>query len=192
MVDAALGTAASQLCRYELYPQVQAPTAASTAATTDANADLPPDAASAWLAGEVYALLGEHLALPVPPNSLSLDHLYASLSPAEQAALDGQRQAIHEQLLALLDDLPLTPPPIPSFPEEWIPLIDAALDNRQLLRLTYFTAGRNLTTQRLVEPYWCEEHRGVPYLRAYCHSAERVLLFRLDRIQSLAVIGSRE
>jgi predicted DNA-binding transcriptional regulator YafY len=57
--------------------------------------------------------------------------------------------------------------------------------------MTYFTAGRNLLTRRVVTPYWLEEHRGIPYLRADCHQAGKVLLFRLDRIQELQKEGDK-
>jgi len=147
-----------------------------------------PDRERLWLAGQLYSLLAEHLPLPVPPSTQPLHALYATLPVATQAALAAQRQVLAEQLRSLLDNLPFTPPLEPSDPAAWIPLIDGALEQKQLLQMSYFTAGRNLTTHRLVEPYWREEHRGVPYLRAYCHSAGRVLTFRLDRVEALVVM----
>jgi predicted DNA-binding transcriptional regulator YafY len=39
----------------------------------------------------------------------------------------------------------------------------------------------------LIDPYWIEEQHGIPYLRAYCHSAGAVLTFRLDRIEALVL-----
>jgi hypothetical protein len=161
---------------YAAWPPAQ-PTPAGNAAAT----------AALWLAGRVYASLADHLPLPLPPPYAELDRLLATLSPAQQAVLQAQARQLHEQLLDLLDNLPFTPPPQPSDPAQWRLPIAQAIDAGQKLLITYFSAGRNLTTQRLVEPYWIEEHRGVPYLRAYCHSAGRVLTFRLDRIASLAV-----
>ncbi len=142
-----------------------------------------------WLAGQLYTLLAEHLPLPVPPAAEPLQALYTTLSSTTQATLAAQRQIMAEQLGALLDNLPFTPPLEPSDPAAWIPLIDAALAKQQLLQMSYFTAGRNLTTHRLVEPYWRETHRGVDYLRAYCHSAGHVLTFRLDRIETLEKVN---
>lgn len=64
-----------------------------------------------------------------------------------------------------------------------------AVDARQALRIHYYTAGRNLLTERQIEPYWLEERHDSLYLRAYCHEAGRVLIFGVDRIQSVAVVG---
>lgn len=140
-----------------------------------------------WLAGQLYRLLGEHLVLPLPPPMPALATLYAQLPVAEQALLQAQLADVQERLLALLDHLALTPPPSPSEPMQWQPLIDQAIAQQQRLALHYFSAGRNLLTRRLIEPYWVAEQYGALYLTAYCHQAGRVLTFRLDRIQALAV-----
>lgn len=142
-----------------------------------------------WLAGQLYGLLAAHLPLPVPPSTQPLQALYATLPATTQATLAAQRQVMAEQLSSLLDNLPFTPPLEPSDPDNWIPIIDAALEQKQPLQMRYFSAGRNLTTHRRVEPYWREEHRGIAYLRAYCHSAGRVLTFRLDRVEALAIVA---
>jgi hypothetical protein len=151
----------------------------------------PEDAATGalWLAGRLYAALGDQLPLPLPLPFAALDQLLAQLPTTAQVALQAQWLQLHEQLLTLLDNLPYTPPPQPSDPAQWRPIITRAIDANQLLRLTYHSAGRNLTTERLVQPYWVEEHRGIPYLRAYCHNAGRVLTFRLDRIAAVMVTG---
>ena len=85
----------------------------------------------------------------------------------------------------MLDGRTFAPPPQPSDPARWRPLIESAVATGRTLTMHYFTAGRNVLTQRTVTPYWIEEHRGIPYLRADCHLAGRVRLFRLDRIQEL-------
>jgi hypothetical protein len=141
-----------------------------------------------WLAGRLYALLGEHLPLPAPPPSAALARLYTSLSPREQAQLQQQLTTLHERLLAVLDHLPWTPPPTPSDPAQWRPLIDQAVQTGERLQMRYVSAGRNLLTQRLVDPYWVETHQDVAYLLAYCHQAGRVLTFRLDRVAGLEVV----
>lgn len=141
--------------------------------------------AALWLAGQLYAALGEHLALPSPPPFTDLTTLFAALPPADQAAVQAQWEKLRSDLQALLDGRTFAPPPVPSDPTRWRPLIEAAIAAGRPLALRYFTAGRNVLTERTVTPYWIEEHRGIPYLRADCHLAGRVLLFRLDRIQAL-------
>jgi hypothetical protein len=138
-----------------------------------------------WLAGKLYALLAEFLALPLPPFTLQLATLWQRLSHDEQAILSAQADLMEAALRSLLDGFASTPAPSPSDPERWLSRLTEAIANEQTLAITYFTAGRNLLTRRMIQPYWIEEHRGVAYVRAYCHSAERVLTFRLDRIQSL-------
>ena len=147
---------------------------------------LPEEADGArWLAGRLYALLAEFLVLPLPPSTLQLATLWQHLSRDEQAILSAQSDLMEAALRSLLDGFASTPAPSPSDPEQWLPRLNEAIATEQTLAITYFTAGRNLLTRRMIQPYWIEEHRGVAYVRAYCHSAERVLTFRLDRIQSL-------
>lgn len=146
---------------------------------------LPGPSGALWLAGQLYAHLGVHLPLPLPPPFGELTALFQQWTPAQQAVLHVYLAQLQEALVRLLDQLPFTPPPTPSDPAQWRPVIAQAIAANANLQMRYFTAGRNLTTQRLVEPYWIEERHGVPYLRAYCHSAGNVLTFRLDRIEAL-------
>lgn len=142
--------------------------------------------AALWLAGQLYAALGEHTTLPLPPPFADLTALLAALPPLDQAVVQAQWETLCADWQALLDGRTFAPPPEPSDPAHWRPLIESALAAGRTLTLRYFTAGRNVLTQRTVTPYWIEEHRGIPYLRADCHLAGKVLLFRLDRIVELA------
>ncbi len=179
------------------YPDLSQAAMPAATPAPDAALALPLDATTAgslWLAAQLYHQLGQHLPLPFPVATPTLQPLYACLSPAQQAAAQTQLQQIKQHLLELLDSLPYTPPLTPTDPETWRPLLQAALaagqnNGGQNVELIYFSAGRNLTTRRLVQPYWLEEHHGVTYLRAYCHQAGRVLTFRLDRIQGLEIVG---
>jgi proteasome accessory factor C len=76
--------------------------------------------------------------------------------------------------------------PVDSDLQRWRP-IEAAVAAGRPLTMRHFTAGRNVVTERTVTPYWIEERHGIPYLRADCHLAGRVRLFRLDRIQDLTI-----
>ncbi len=145
----------------------------------------PQSIAALWLAGQLYAALGEHISLPLPPAFGALDALLASLAAADQAIVQAQWERLREELMTALDGRTFAPPPQPTDPERWRPLIEAAIADGRSLTMRYFTAGRNVLTERTVTPHWIEEHRGIPYLRADCHLAGRILLFRLDRIQEL-------
>ncbi len=151
-----------------------------------------PQSAALWLAGQLYAALGEHTTLPLPPPFAELTALLASLPPLDRAVVQAQWERLRDDLQTLLDGRTFAPPPEPSDPERWRPLIESAVAAGRSLTMRYFTAGRNVLTQRTVTPYWIEDQRGILYLRADCHLAGRVLLFRLDRIQEIQESGTRD
>jgi len=63
-----------------------------------------------------------------------------------------------------------------------------ALDEERALDLTYYTAGRDETTDRTVDPMRLVLVEGRSYLEAWCRRAEGVRLFRLDRIDAWQVL----
>jgi len=63
-----------------------------------------------------------------------------------------------------------------------------ALDDRRALRLTYYTASRDETTERTVDPTRLLLVEGRSYLEAWCRRAEGTRLFRLDRIDELTLL----
>ncbi|MBI3961038.1 MAG: WYL domain-containing protein [Chloroflexi bacterium] len=144
------------------------------------------DPATLWLMGQVYALLAGQIDLPAPPyRALAL--LFAALPPVQQATLQAQLIRIQSDLADLLDGLVFAPPPHPTDPQRWLPLIEEALETKRDLEMTYFTAGRNLLTQRRVEPHWVTSAHPTPQLIAYCHSAGAMRTFNLDRICELRI-----
>lgn len=64
-----------------------------------------------------------------------------------------------------------------------------ALDQRRAMHLTYYTAGRDETTQRTVDPMRLVLVEGRSYLEAWCRRAEGVRLFRLDRIDAWRILA---
>lgn len=166
-------------------PQSSAPGPQPPAPGPQPPAPNPQSSAALWLAGQLYAAFGELMPLPLPPPFSDLAALLASLSPAGQAAVRAQWEALRSAWRAALDGQTYAPPPQPTDPARWRPAIEAAIAAGRSLTIRYFTAGRNVLTERTVTPYWIEEHRGIPYLRADCHLAGRVRLFRLDRIVEL-------
>lgn len=63
-----------------------------------------------------------------------------------------------------------------------------ALDQHRAMHLTYYTAGRDETTERTVDPMRIILVEGRSYLEAWCRRAEGVRLFRLDRIDAWRVL----
>lgn len=62
--------------------------------------------------------------------------------------------------------------------------IRAAVERGRALRITYYTASRDATGERVVDPIRVFMVDGRAYLEAWCRRAEAVRLFRTDRIDA--------
>jgi proteasome accessory factor C len=67
--------------------------------------------------------------------------------------------------------------------------IRAALARGQALWLRYYTASRDVISERTVDPMRLLLVEGRGYLEAWCRSAEAVRLFRLDRVDEVRELG---
>ncbi len=67
-------------------------------------------------------------------------------------------------------------------------LVQQALDAGRALHLHYYTATRDASTERDVDPMRLLIVGGRSYLEAWCRSAEAVRLFRIDRIDGARVL----
>jgi proteasome accessory factor C len=63
-----------------------------------------------------------------------------------------------------------------------------AVEARRALRMTYYTAARDVTGERIVDPMRVLLIEGRAYLEAWCRRAEAVRLFRVDRIDGFTVL----
>lgn len=55
--------------------------------------------------------------------------------------------------------------------------------------IEYFTASRNASSERKLDPYLLHIYRGTnPYVIGFCHKRQEVRWFRIDRIRSLKVL----
>ena len=68
------------------------------------------------------------------------------------------------------------------------PTVQRALDGSRALHLRYFTATRDETTERVVDPMQLFVAEGRAYLEAWCRRAEGLRVFRLDRIEAAEVL----
>jgi proteasome accessory factor C len=66
--------------------------------------------------------------------------------------------------------------------------VRAALEDGRALRIVYYTAGRDEVTRRTVDPMRMLLVEGRGYLEAWCRRAGAVRLFRLDRVDDVAVL----
>jgi predicted DNA-binding transcriptional regulator YafY len=75
-------------------------------------------------------------------------------------------------------------------PEIWQHL-EQACREQKTVQMTYFTAGRNTTSERQVDPYFLDIYRGNnPYVIGFCHNRQAFRSFRIDRIRQLQVLGA--
>ena len=70
---------------------------------------------------------------------------------------------------------------------ETIEHLARAIANHRTVEIRYYTAGRDTTTRRKVDPYHLWFTAGALYLIAYCQLRRDVRMFAVDRIRSLTV-----
>jgi proteasome accessory factor C len=69
-----------------------------------------------------------------------------------------------------------------------LPVVREALERGKALHLTYWTAGRDETSDRDVDPVRLITAEGQTYLEAWCRRAEGVRVFHLGRVQDVRVL----
>ncbi|VEP17005.1 Helix-turn-helix type 11 domain protein [Hyella patelloides LEGE 07179] len=73
-------------------------------------------------------------------------------------------------------------------PEIWHKL-EKACKKLKSVWMEYFTASRNASSERQLDPYLLHIYRGTnPYVIGFCHKRQEVRWFRIDRIRSLKVL----
>ncbi len=68
--------------------------------------------------------------------------------------------------------------------------VQEALERRRRVHLVYLVPSRDETTEREVDPMRVLTAQGHSYLEGWCHRAEDVRLFRLDRVVSARVLDA--
>lgn len=53
------------------------------------------------------------------------------------------------------------------------------------IQVNYFSLHRNVTTKRMMDPYYLVPRGGHLYIIAFCHFREKIRVFRLNRMQSV-------
>ena len=65
--------------------------------------------------------------------------------------------------------------------------LSRAITQTRTVQMRYYSASRNTTTRREVDPYRLWYAAGALYLIGYCHRRREVRMFAVDRIRSLTV-----
>jgi len=68
------------------------------------------------------------------------------------------------------------------------PVLQRAIDEGRALRLRYYSASRDETSERTVDPLRMFEADRRDYLEAWCRQAEGLRVFRLDRIEDVTLL----
>jgi predicted DNA-binding transcriptional regulator YafY len=113
------------------------------------------------------------------------DSLDSALNKAA-AALPPQGQSYVRQLQGFFS-VGLGPHKTYRQHQETIDRITRAITQLRTIQMRYYSASRNTTTRREVDPYRLWYAAGALYLIAYCHWRRDVRLFAVDRIRSLTI-----
>ena len=72
---------------------------------------------------------------------------------------------------------------------ELLGVVEHAVENRRRVKIDYYTAYRDELTTREIDPYSVANHDGDWFVQAWCHRAEAVRTFRVDRIEAAQEMG---
>jgi len=72
--------------------------------------------------------------------------------------------------------------------DRWLSLAQRSVAERRAVQLRYYTATRDESTERVVDPVQVFSADGVTYLEAWCRRAEGMRIFRLDRFEAATLL----
>lgn len=99
------------------------------------------------------------------------------------------RQLVDSAQVPVADNTPGDPMRVRS--QMWLQMIRSAIHDNKKLRMTYHTAGRNATTERIVWPYGLYNADDENYLLAYCETKDGTREFNVKRILDMTVQKDR-
>lgn len=72
--------------------------------------------------------------------------------------------------------------------DRWLSLAQRAVDEQRAVDLSYYTATRDTSSQRVIDPVRVFHSDGVAYLEAWCRRAEGMRIFRVDRFEAAVLL----
>lgn len=76
-------------------------------------------------------------------------------------------------------------------PQVWSQLVEACHTSQQV-KIHYYTASRNTSSDRVLDPYLLHIYRGTnPYVIGFCHQRQAIRWFRVDRIRELQLLNRK-
>ena len=126
---------------------------------------------------EALALIVGLRALAAVPGIGERDAVLRALAKLEAAT--GSAAAETSRIQVVIDE---------GASKEALALAQRALADRRRVHLSYLVPGRDESTERDVDPMRVINFDAQWYLEGWCHRAQDVRLFRLDRIESLTIL----
>lgn len=126
---------------------------------------------------EALALIVSLRALAAVPGMGERDAVVRALAKLEAAT--GSASAGASRIQVLIDE---------GAGEEFLALAQQARASRRRVHLRYLVPGRDESTERDVDPMRVINFDAHWYLEGWCHRADDVRLFRLDRIEALSIL----
>ncbi len=122
-------------------------------------------------AEEALALVVALRTLAETPGLADTDAVRRALAKVESVA----GEAVRDETVAVrLDDA-----------ERLLPLLRNAVDRRHALRIRYYSASRDETSERTIDPLRVFTADGNAYVEAWCRRVEGMRVFRVDRIEDV-------
>ncbi|HST48917.1 helix-turn-helix transcriptional regulator [Jatrophihabitans sp.] len=72
--------------------------------------------------------------------------------------------------------------------DRWGQLAQQAVEQRRAVELDYYSAARDETTHRVIDPVRVFVAEGIGYLEAWCRRAGAMRIFRIDRIEDAVLL----
>ena len=126
---------------------------------------------------EALALIVGLRALAAVPGIGERDAVVRALAKLEAAT--GSASAGTSRIQVVIDE---------GISQEALALAQQALTSRRRVHLRYLVPGRDESTERDVDPMRVINFDAQWYLEGWCHRAEDVRLFRVDRIESVTIL----
>ncbi len=142
----------------------------------------------------VWIRLADYFARPLrltPEQGLALVAAGSSLLAVEGADPDGPLARGLAKLASVLGvDLDGVQVRLADAEPEVLALLREAVEGRRQLELAYYSYGRDRHTVRVVDPHRVSVEAGQWYLAAHCHLVDAPRLFRVDRIERVALLDT--
>lgn len=72
--------------------------------------------------------------------------------------------------------------------DKWLGLAQRAVTEQRAVQLSYYTATRDTSSHRVIDPVRVFYSDGIAYLEAWCRQAEGMRIFRLDRFEEATLL----